>query len=152
MNANPDQFPRPADVAHEEMKHAGPVRHFSTFASGASQVLGSAWCFLGAIVIILVWAATGPLFHFSDTWQLIINTGTTVVTFLMVFLIQNTQNRDAKAIHLKLNEIIHALSHAHNELIDVEKMSDEELKALEVHYERIRKEWERRSKAIDTVA
>jgi low affinity Fe/Cu permease len=83
-------------------------------------VLGSAWAFAAAILIIVVWAVTGPAFHYSDTWLLIINTVTTIVTFLMVFLIQNTQNRDAKAAHLKLDEIIRALKGARNELVDLE--------------------------------
>ncbi len=132
MRRRLDYLPRAVDIAREEaQKNSSLANRFSVFASNASQILGSALCFSGAIVIIVVWAATGPLYHFSDTWQLIINTGTTVVTFLMVFLIQNTQNRDAKAIHLKLNEIVFALNKAHNELIDVEKLSDEELKALE---------------------
>ena len=91
-----------------------------------------------AIAIILVWGLTGPIFHFSDTWQLIINTGTTIVTFLMVFLIQNTQNRDARAIHLKLNELIHAMAKAKNQMIDVEKLSDLELEELAKTYEQIR--------------
>jgi hypothetical protein len=82
---------------------------FRVFARRSSAILGSAWAFVGALFIIIVWALTGPTFHFSDTWQLIINTGTTIVTFLMVFLIRNTQNRDAKAVHLKLDEIIRAL-------------------------------------------
>jgi low affinity Fe/Cu permease len=82
-------------------------------------------------LVIVVWALTGPTFHFSDTWQLIINTGTTIVTFLMVFLIQNTQNRDAKAMHLKLDEIIRALGKARNELLDLEDLSDEEMKKIE---------------------
>ncbi len=95
------------------------------------MVLGSAWAFAGAILIIVVWGLTGPTFHYSDTWQLIINTGTTIVTFLMVFLIQNTQNRDAKATHLKLDEVIRALKGARNELVDLEKLSDEDLTSLE---------------------
>ncbi len=103
---------------------------FSKFASKASEITGSSWAFLAAVAIIVVWAITGPLFNFSDTWQLIINTFTTLVTFLMVFLIQNTQNRDAKALHLKLDEVIHVLGAAHNELIDVEDRSDEELREL----------------------
>jgi low affinity Fe/Cu permease len=119
------------------MKHAGPVRHFSTFASGASQVLGSAWCFLGAIVIIFVWAATGPLFHFSDTWQLIINTGTTVVTFLMVFLIQNTQNRDTEALRLKLDELILATQDARNAFVDIDDLDDDQLAQLEKDLRRV---------------
>src|SRR5258705_11116846 len=85
----------------------------------SSIALGSAWAFAGALLVILVWVLTGPAFHFSDTWQLVINTATTVITFLMVFLIQNTQNRDAKAMHLKLDEIIRALKDARNELVDL---------------------------------
>src|SRR5207248_3233466 len=85
---------------------------FRIFARRSSMVLGSAWAFASAILIIVIWGLTGPTFHYSDTWQLIINTGTTIVTFLMVFLIQNTQNRDAKAVHLKLDELIRALKGA----------------------------------------
>jgi len=85
---------------------------FRVFARHSSIALGSAWAFAGAVLVILVWILTGPTFHFSDTWQLVINTATTIVTFLMVFLIQNTQNRDAKAVHLKLNEPIRALKDA----------------------------------------
>ncbi len=107
------------------------------------MVLGSAWAFAGAILIIVVWGLTGPTFHYSDTWQLIINTGTTIVTFLMVFLIQNTQNRDAKAAHLKLDEVIRALKGARNELVDLEKLSDEALTGLEKQFERGRKKAER---------
>jgi low affinity Fe/Cu permease len=92
------------------------------------MMLGSAWAFAGAVLVICIWILTGPTFHFSDTWQLIINTATTVITFLMVFLIQNTQNRDAKAMHLKLDEIIRALKGARNQLVDLEDLSDEELK------------------------
>ena len=110
------------------------------------MVLGSAWAFAAAILIILFWGLTGPAFHYSNTWQLIINTGTTIVTFLMVFLIQNTQNRDAKAAHLKLDEIIRALKGARNELIDLENLSDEDLASLEKHFERVRKKAARNGK------
>jgi len=110
---------------------------FHVFARQSSNVLGSPWAFILAILIIIVWAITGPMFNFSDTWQLIINTGTTIVTFLMVFLIQNTQNRDAKAVHLKLDELIRALKGARNQLVDLEKLSDEELEKLEKEFERI---------------
>jgi low affinity Fe/Cu permease len=116
---------------------------FRVFARKSSAVLGSAWAFMAAIFIILIWAATGPTFHFSDTWQLIINTGTTIVTFLMVFLIQNTQNRDAKAVHLKLDEIIRALKGARNQLVDLEKLSDEDLNRLEKQFEQLRQKAER---------
>ena len=115
---------------------------FRIFARQSSRVLGSAWAFAAAILVIVVWGATGPTFHFSDTWQLIINTGTTIVTFLMVFLIQNTQNRDAKAFHLKLDEIIRALKGARNELVDLESLSDEDLERLEKQFQRIRQKAE----------
>ncbi len=121
---------------------------FRIFARRSSRVLGSAWAFAGAIVIIVVWGLTGPAFHYSNTRQLIINTGTTIVTFLMVFLIQNTQNRDAKAAHLKLDEIIRALEGARNELIDLEKLADEDLASLEKQFERVRKKAERNGNTL----
>jgi len=111
---------------------------FRIFARRSSVILGSAWAFAGAVLVILVWLLTGPTFHFSDTWQLIINTATTIITFLMVFLIQNTQNRDAKAVHLKLDELIRAIKDARNELVDLEDLSDEELKKLEEQFRRMR--------------
>ena len=111
---------------------------FRIFARRTSVLLGSAWAFVAALLIIIVWAITGPVFHFSDTWQLVINTGTTIVTFLMVFLIQNTQNRDAKAMHLKLDEVIRALKRARNEMVDLEELSDEELDRLEDQFRRLR--------------
>ncbi len=116
---------------------------FRIFARCSSMVLGSAWAFAGAILIVVVWALTGPVFHYSDTWLLIINTVTTIVTFLMVFLIQNTQDRGAKAAHLKLDEVIRALKGARNELIDLEKLTDEEITSLEKQFERVRKKAER---------
>ena len=115
---------------------------FRIFARRSSIVLGSAWTFASAVLIIVIWGLTGPMFHYSDTWQLIINTGTTIVTFLMVFLIQNTQNRDAKAAHLKLDELIRALKGARNHLIDLEKLADEDLSRLEKQFERVRKKAE----------
>jgi low affinity Fe/Cu permease len=115
---------------------------FRVFARNSAIVLGSAWAFTVAVAIIVVWGLTGPTFHFSDTWQLIINTGTTIVTFLMVFLIQNTQNRDTKAVQLKLDEIIRALKNARNELVDLEDLSDEDLKKLEQQFQRLRKKAE----------
>ena len=96
-------------------------------------------------MIIIIWAALGPHFHYSDTWQLVVNTATTIITFLIVFLIQNTQNRDARAIHLKLDEIIRSIELAHNEMIDIEKLSDEELERMASVYERIRGEYQSRS-------
>jgi len=124
---------------------------FHVFARQSSNVLGSPWAFITAIVIIVVWGATGPMFHFSDTWQLIINTGTTIVTFLMVFLIQNTQNRDAKAVHLKLDELIRAVKGARNRLVDLEKLSDEELKKLENEFERIHKQANKASQKVEEI-
>lgn len=113
---------------------------FTTFATKASQVVGSYWSFLIAFLIVIVWGVSGPLFHFSDTWQLVINTGTTIITFLMVFLIQNTQNRDAKAMHLKLDELIATTKAAHNEMIDIEDLSDEKLKELAAYYKQKKEE------------
>jgi low affinity Fe/Cu permease len=125
---------------------AGPGR-FGRFAARSSHYLGSRWAFVAAIGVIVAWAITGPIFHYSDTWQLVINTGTTIVTFLMVFLIQNTQNRDARAIHLKLNELIHAVDKAKNKMIDVENLSDIELDELAKTYEKIRTSAEERHQA-----
>src|SRR5580658_3561320 len=113
---------------------------FGRFAASASGWLGSKWAFAGAGMIIVIWGVTGPLFHFSDTWQLVINTGTTIVTFLMVFLIQNTQNRDARAINLKLNELIRAIDKARDQMIDIENLSDLELDELQAKYEKIKVE------------
>ena len=124
---------------------------FRVFARHASVILGSAWAFCAAILIIVIWALTGPTFHFSDTWQLIINTGTTIVTFLMVFLIQNTQNRDAKAVHLKLDELIRALKGARNKLVDLEELSDDELNNLEQQFTRIRKKAETTEKKLQNL-
>src|SRR4029077_20902552 len=124
---------------------------FRHFARKSAETLGTAWAFIGAILIIVVWALTGPTFHFSDTWQLIINTGTTIVTFLMVFLIQNTQNRDAKAMHLKLDEMIRALKSARNEMVDLEDLSDEELKKLEDQFRRVRTKAEQHGKNMRNV-
>ena len=122
---------------------------FRCFAQRASSLLGSAWAFCGAVLVIVVWLVTGPAFHFSDTWQLIINTATTVVTFLMVFLIQNTQNRDAKAQHLKLDELIRAVGGARNQLVDLEELSDNDLKKLEEQFRRLRKHSEKNQASSD---
>ncbi len=111
---------------------------FRKFAHHASLLVGSPWSFITALGIIIVWAITGPIFHFSDTWQLVINTGTTIITFLMVFLIQNTQNRDAKAIHLKLDELLKSVDQARDNLVDLEDLSDEELAKLEKEFRAFR--------------
>ncbi|HKE02567.1 MAG TPA: low affinity iron permease family protein [Blastocatellia bacterium] len=110
---------------------------FTRFAKWTARVSGRPVTFIIAVVVILAWVITGPLFGFSDTWQLVINTGTTIVTFLMVFLIQNTQNRDAEAIQVKLDELIRALKGAHNALLDLEELEDEELDRIHDHYEKI---------------
>ena len=106
-------------------------------AARATAWVGSNAGFATAVAVVVVWAASGPLFGWSDTWQLVINTGTTVVTFLMVFLIQRTQNKDGLAIHLKLNELVAAVQGASNRLIDVEDLSEEELRVLRTHYQRL---------------
>ncbi len=113
---------------------------FRKFAHKTSTIVGSPWSFIVAVGIIVVWAVTGPLFHFSDTWQLVINTSTTIVTFLMVFLIQNTQNRDAKAIHLKLDELIRAMEPARNHMVDLEDLTDAELAQLEQEFRKFRED------------
>jgi low affinity Fe/Cu permease len=103
---------------------------FRKFASGTSKAAGSSWTFLLAVLLVVIWALTGPVFKFSQTWQLVINTGTTIITFLMVFLIQNTQNRDSAAIHLKLDELLRSTENATNSLIDSEHLSDQDLENL----------------------
>jgi low affinity Fe/Cu permease len=110
---------------------------FHHFAHAIASAVGSPWAFIIAAVVVIAWAATGPLFGYSDTWQLVINTTTTIVTFLMVFLIQNTQNRDAKAIHLKLDELIRAKKGARNTLVDLEDVSEEELARIEKEFRRL---------------
>lgn len=116
---------------------------FRKFAHRASEIVGSPWSFMVAAGIIVVWAVTGPIFQFSDTWQLVINTGTTIVTFLMVFLIQNTQNRDAKALHLKLDELIRAVEEARDELVDLEDLPDHELNRLTEEFKEFRENVDR---------
>jgi low affinity Fe/Cu permease len=113
---------------------------FHKFAHKTSVVVGSPWASVIAMLTIAVWAVSGPIFGFSDTWQLVINTSTTIVTFLMVFLIQNTQNRDAEVMQLKLDELIRAIKGARNSLIDLEEMSEEELKKLEEEFRKLRAE------------
>jgi low affinity Fe/Cu permease len=115
---------------------------FGRFAAQASMWLGSKWAFAAAGMVIIVWALTGPIFHYSDTWQLVINTGTTIVTFLMVFLIQNTQNRDALAINLKLNELIRAIDAARDQMINIESLSDLELSKIQANYVKLKDDCE----------
>ena len=109
------------------------------FSLAATEWAGSSWAFGVAVAVILAWVVTGPIFHFSDTWQLVINTGTTIVTFLMVFLIQRAQNKESKAVQLKLNEIVAAIQGASNRLIDVESLSEGEIRTLRLHYAEIAK-------------
>jgi len=119
------------------MYHDSP---FTRFAKWTSHAAGHPATFALAVLIILVWAATGPIFAYSDTWQLVINTGTTIITFLMVFLIQNTQNRDSAAVQLKLDELIRAINGAHNGLLDLEELSDEDLARIRARYEALARE------------
>ncbi len=114
-----------------------PTSPFTRFAKWTARTAGHPSSFMLAVLIILAWTLSGPLFHFSDTWQLVINTGTTIVTFLMVFLIQNTQNRDSAAIQLKLDELLRASQGAHNALLDLEELTDAELDRLHAHYEQL---------------
>src|SRR5438552_3330798 len=136
MNRLPTHFGNPS---HQHAARDGRFNNvFRRIASTSANAVGSKWAFIVATVVILAWAATGPIFHYSDTWQLVINTGTTIITFLMVFLIQNTQNRDAKAIHLKLDELIRGVKGARTNLVDLETLSDDELEKLHAQFKRIR--------------
>ena len=110
---------------------------FRKFSHTTSEVVGSSWAFLIAALAVIIWLITGPIFKFSDTWQLVINTGTTIVTFLMVFLIQNTQNRDAKAMHLKLDELIRSNSEARNSLIDLEDLNDMQIQEIQQTFQHL---------------
>lgn len=121
----------------------GKAKHFNesfhNFAHRSAAVMGNPWSFFASIALIVIWAVTGPLFRYSNTWQLVINTGTTIITFLAVFLIQNTQNRDARAVHLKLDELLRSGEKARNYLIDLQNLSDEELDELERQFKICRK-------------
>jgi low affinity Fe/Cu permease len=110
---------------------------FTRFANGASRATGRPGTFVLALIVVLTWAITGPIFKFSDTWQLVINTGTTIITFLMVFLIQNTQNRDAEAMHVKMDELIRAAKGAHNALLDLEELDDKTLDTIRARYRKL---------------
>jgi low affinity Fe/Cu permease len=111
---------------------------FRRFAHGAADVVGSPAAFIGGLTVVAVWGITGPAFRYSDTWQLVINTGTTIITFLMVFLIQNTQNRDSRAMHLKLDELIRSVQTARNQMVGLENLSDAELDSLHQEFVRVR--------------
>lgn len=110
---------------------------FTVFAKWTAHMSGQPWAFAAALGIVLVWAATGPIFHYSDTWQLVVNTGTTIVTFLMVFLIQNTQNRDTGAVQTKLDELIRAIEGAHNALLDLEELDEAEIEHIRRDYRQL---------------
>jgi low affinity Fe/Cu permease len=137
-------LPQPSRIVAEEKTTIKSQRKstlrdwFRKFAQISAQGVGSPWAFFLSIALIVTWGVTGPLFGFSDTWQLVINTATTIVTFLMVFLIQNTQNRDARAIHLKLDELLHSAKGARNRLISLEELTDEEMDHLQKEFERVR--------------
>src|SRR5438045_175497 len=122
-------------------------RWYTQFAKTAARWSGRSVTFFLALLVIVAWLVTGPLFHYSDTWQLVINTATTIITFLMVFLIQNTQNRDTKAIHLKLDELLRGVSGARNSLVCLENLSDEELDKLQHEFERVRSQSPKKSAA-----
>lgn len=137
MNKNPAE-------AREKTVHD----HFGRFAALACSWLGSTWAFAGAGLVVLAWCAAGPVLHFSQTWAQAITTGTGIATFLMVFLIQSTQNRDARAINLKLNELIRASVTARNQMIDIERLSDLELDEMQVIYEKIKVSWTERQERV----
>jgi low affinity Fe/Cu permease len=122
---------------------------FSNLASASATVVGSPAAFIFAVATIIAWLITGPFFHYSDAWQLVVNSWTNIMTFLVVFLIQNSQNRDSRAINLKLDELIRSTVRAHNEMIDIERLSDNELESLAKRYERIRQEWDERRSGRD---
>ena len=113
---------------------------FRKFSIAAANALGSSWMFVANVLLILIWLVAGPFFHYSDTWQLVVNTATTVFTYLAVFLIQNTQNRDARAIQLKLDELIKGVGGARTHLVNLEELSDEDLSALQEEFKRLRTE------------
>ena len=121
------------------MRPAKSTSWFTTFAKATSRAAGRPSAFAVAGAVIVVWVVTGPLFHFSDTWQLVINTGTTIVTFLMVFLIQNTQNRDSEALQIKVDELIRAIDGAHNALLDLEELEEDELDRIRLNYSNLAK-------------
>jgi low affinity Fe/Cu permease len=134
------------------MRDDRPDGWFRAFAYRVSDAVGSHWAFFTALGIVLVWGITGPMFHFSDSWQLVINTGTTIVTFLMVFVIQATQNRDGKALQLKLDELIRAQRSARNVFADLEHASEDELKRFENEFRELRRRGHSPAKAVQKAA
>jgi low affinity Fe/Cu permease len=125
------------DVSIKTKKQSGLACRFEKFSDKVTRISGSPWAFLTALVMIIAWAVTGPMFHYSETWQLVINTGTTIITFLMVFIIQQSQNKETLSLQLKLNELIAAVKGASNRLISSEDLTSEELETLKKFYERL---------------
>jgi low affinity Fe/Cu permease len=123
---------------------------FRRFAHFVAHAAGTPWAFVLALTVIVIWGLLGPLFDYSDTWQLVINTATTIITFLMVFLIQNSQNRDAKAVHLKLDELLRGVTGARTELVNLEEFTDEELEAMHEEFRKLRGHWADRAKQRKT--
>ena len=142
---------REFDIAkHDVQRHETLSIWFSRIATDTARWVGSPVAFLLACASVILWGVMGPIYGYSNTWQLVINTATTILTFLIVFLIQNTQNRDAKALHLKLDEVIRSIHQAHNEMIDIENLSDKELDELKARYEQIRCQWDERHRGRET--
>jgi low affinity Fe/Cu permease len=125
------------NTKEKEMQTLKTTSKFTRFAKSTARITGQPITFSIAVAIIIVWACTGPLFHFSDTWQLVINTSTTIITFLMVFLIQNTQNRDSETIQIKLDELIRSMEGAHNALLDLEELEEDDLDRIRGDYEKL---------------
>ncbi len=125
---------------------------FRKFSQKTSELVGSPGAFFVSVLMLVIWAVLGPVFHYSDTWQLVINTITTVITFLIVFLIQNTQNREAKAIHLKLDELIRSIKAARNSMVNLEELSDDELEVLQKQFKRISEQHAKISGHVEEVA
>jgi low affinity Fe/Cu permease len=144
---------REAHASKGRDENCGKVRGLFRYCSQwICNAVGSPWAFGAAVLIIVAWGATGPIFHYSDTWQLVINTATTIITFLMVFLIQNTQNRDTRAVHLKLDELLRAVQGARTSLVNLESLSDEELDRLQKQFERVRNLAELQAKKMKAAA
>jgi low affinity Fe/Cu permease len=136
MEAAPENNGNASAIPGERKHHNNLNQFFNHFSTSITKITGGMYAFIFALIIVIVWAFTGPVFHYSDTWQLVINTGTTIVTFLMVFIIQHSQNKDTIALQLKLNELI-AASKASNKLISVENLSDEDLEKYNEFYSRV---------------
>lgn len=126
------------DLTKKKKSNKKPICDFSIIAKAISDVVGSIWAFLTAVLFVIIWLISGPFFNYSDTWQLIINTSTTIVTFLMVFLIQNSQNRDTEILNLKLDELIKSIHYADNKTVDLDSLPEEELEKLMKKYKKLK--------------